>query len=114
MGGSTGWHRDFGLIAEEVERIYPQLVQKDSDGRPFSIRYELLSVLLLEEIQKRTEALSVNDNGNVGIGTTSPNSKLAVVGLPAYANNAAAVTGGLAVGDFYRTGGDPDLVCVVH
>lgn len=35
-------------------------------------------------------------------------------GLSAYANNAAAVSGGLAVGQFYRTGGDPDLVCVVH
>jgi hypothetical protein len=36
------------------------------------------------------------------------------VTLSVYANNAAAVTGGLAVGTFYRTGGDPDLVCVVH
>lgn len=35
-------------------------------------------------------------------------------GLSAYADNAAAVTGGLAVGQFYRTGGDPDLVCIVH
>jgi len=34
--------------------------------------------------------------------------------LPIYANNAAAVAGGLAVGDFYRTGADPDPVCVVH
>lgn len=34
--------------------------------------------------------------------------------LPAHADNAAAVTGGLAAGTFYRTGGDPDLVCVVH
>jgi hypothetical protein len=34
--------------------------------------------------------------------------------LPAYANNAAAIAGGLAVGDFYRTGADPDPVCVVH
>ncbi|MFH1504677.1 MAG: hypothetical protein ABIH08_04760, partial [Candidatus Omnitrophota bacterium] len=60
-------------------------------------------------------ALSINgQTGNVGIGTTTPNSKLAVVGLSIYANNAAAIAGGLAVGDFYRTGGDPDLVCVVH
>ena len=52
--------------------------------------------------------------GNVGIGTTTPHSKLAVVGLPAYANNAAAISGGLAAGDFFRDGGDPDHVCVVH
>ncbi len=33
--------------------------------------------------------------------------------LPAYANQAAAVAGGLSAGDFYRTGGNPDAVCVV-
>lgn len=52
--------------------------------------------------------------GNVGIGTTAPKSKLHVVGLPVYANNAAAIVGGLTVGAFYRTGADPDPVCVVH
>ena len=52
--------------------------------------------------------------GYVGIGTTDPKSALHVVGLPVYANNAAAIAGGLTVGAFYRTGGDPDLVCVVH
>ena len=34
--------------------------------------------------------------------------------LSIYANNAAAITGGLSVGAFYRTGADPDVVCVVH
>jgi hypothetical protein len=53
-------------------------------------------------------------NGNVGVGTATPHSKLAVVGLPVYANNAAAIAGGLAAGDFYRTGANPDPVCVVH
>ena len=33
--------------------------------------------------------------------------------LAVYATNADAVTGGLSVGDFYRTGTDPSLVCVV-
>lgn len=39
---------------------------------------------------------------------------VAISTLPQYANNAAAITGGLAAGDLYRTGGDPDAVCVVH
>jgi len=34
--------------------------------------------------------------------------------LPAYANNAAALAGGLVAGNLYRTGADPDTVCVVH
>ena len=38
----------------------------------------------------------------------------AVTGLPVYANNAAALAGNLVVGMFYRTGADPDPVCVVH
>jgi hypothetical protein len=34
--------------------------------------------------------------------------------LPVYANNAAALAGGVRDGGFYRTGGDPDVVCVAH
>jgi len=52
--------------------------------------------------------------GYVGIGTTTPTAALQVVGLDVYANNAAAVAGGLTAGAFYRTGADPDPVCVVH
>jgi hypothetical protein len=58
--------------------------------------------------------MHVTAQGNVGINTDTPTSKLHVVGLPVYANNAAAVAGGLTAGAFYRTGGDLDIVCVVH
>jgi hypothetical protein len=37
-----------------------------------------------------------------------------IAGLQVFANNAAAITGGLVAGDLYRTGADPDPVCVVH
>jgi len=43
------------------------------------------------------------DNGNVGIGTNDPKSKLQVVGLPVFADNSSAIAGGLTVGAFYRT-----------
>ena len=58
--------------------------------------------------------LAINVGSRVGIGMTDPKSVLQVVGLPVYANNAAAVASGLTAGAFYRTGSDPDLVCVVH
>jgi hypothetical protein len=47
----------------------------------------------------------VSNNGNVGIGTTDPKSKLHIVGLPEYLDNAAAIAGGLTVGAFYHTAG---------
>lgn len=59
-------------------------------------------------------AIFQGQTGFLGIGTTTPHSNLAVVGLPVYANNAAAITGGLATGDFYQDGGNPSHVCVVQ
>jgi hypothetical protein len=50
-------------------------------------------------------AMTIGESGNVGIGTTTPTSRLQVVGLPSYADNAAAITGGLTVGAFYHTAG---------
>jgi hypothetical protein len=41
-----------GLIAEEVNELFPHLVPKDDSGQPASVRYSLLSVLLLEEMKK--------------------------------------------------------------
>ena len=41
-----------GLIAEEVDKFFPTLVPKDEQGLPSSVRYSLLSVLVLEEIKK--------------------------------------------------------------
>ena len=44
-------------------------------------------------------------NGCAGFGTTTPTSKLQVVGLPTYADNTTAIAGGLTVGAFYHTAG---------
>jgi len=66
------------------------------------------------EVNFPIKALELYADDALGVGTTNPKSKIDVVGLPVYANNAAALAGGLVAGSFYRTGGDPDSVCVVH
>jgi gas vesicle protein len=43
----------YGLIAEEVDQVFPALVAKDEDGNPYTVRYHLLPVLLLNELQKQ-------------------------------------------------------------
>jgi hypothetical protein len=37
-----------------------------------------------------------------------------IAAVPVFANNAAALAGGLVAGDVYRTGANPDPVCIVH
>ena len=43
----------YGLIAEEVAKVYPEMVAYDKDGKPYGIRYENLSSMLLNEVQKQ-------------------------------------------------------------
>ena len=47
----------YGLIAEEVYKIMPDIVITDAQGRPFSVRYDLLSTLLLKEVQNHRNEL---------------------------------------------------------
>lgn len=56
------------------------------------------------------ENLIVDENGNIG-NTLVMTSKLHITGLLEYTDNADALTNGLTVGAFYRTG---DIVKVVH
>jgi hypothetical protein len=43
----------YGLIAEEVADVYPDLVAYDRAGRPETVRYHLVNALLLNEVQKQ-------------------------------------------------------------
>ncbi len=51
----------YGLIAEEVEEVFPQLVAYDEDGTPCTVRYEVLPVLLLNEMKKQKEINEQHD-----------------------------------------------------
>ena len=43
----------YGLIAEEVAKVYPELVAYDNDGQPYSVRYQYITTMLLNEVQKQ-------------------------------------------------------------
>lgn len=51
--------RQFGLIAEEVAQIMPSLVNLDKDGKPFSVNYQDLPAMLLNELQKALKRIEV-------------------------------------------------------
>jgi len=42
----------FGLIAEEVEKVDPDLVARDAQGKAYSVRYEAVNAMLLNEFLK--------------------------------------------------------------
>jgi len=42
----------FGLIAEEVAKINPDLVVRDDDGEIYTVRYEAVNAMLLNEFLK--------------------------------------------------------------
>src|SRR5207302_8770654 len=47
----AGMHQ-FGLVAEEVEKVNPDLVVRDKEGKPYSVRYEQVNAMLLNEFLK--------------------------------------------------------------
>jgi hypothetical protein len=42
----------FGLVAEDVEKVNPDLVAREADGKVFTVRYEAVNAMLLNEFLK--------------------------------------------------------------
>jgi hypothetical protein len=47
---------EYGLIAEEVAEIFPDLVVYDEEGQPLTVKYHLLGAMLLNEMEKMKAA----------------------------------------------------------
>jgi Chaperone of endosialidase len=80
----------FGLVAEDVEKVNPDLVVRDKEGNPYTVRYEAVNAMLLNEFlkehktvqdlksvvaeqQKQIEALTAGlRKVNVRLGATKP------------------------------------------
>ena len=47
----------FGLVAEDVEKVNPDLVARDADGKPYTVRYEAVNAMLLNEFLKEHQTV---------------------------------------------------------
>jgi hypothetical protein len=47
----------FGLVAEDVEKVNPDLVARDDEGKPYTVRYEAVNAMLLNEFLKEHQTV---------------------------------------------------------
>ena len=52
----------FGLIAEEVEKVNSDLVVRDKDGKPYSVRYDQVNAMLLNEFLKEHRKVDAQEH----------------------------------------------------
>ncbi|MEO7725068.1 MAG: tail fiber domain-containing protein [Chthoniobacterales bacterium] len=52
----------FGLVAEEVAKVNPDLVARDEKGKPYTVRYEAVNAMLLNEFLKEHRKGEQQDN----------------------------------------------------
>ncbi len=69
----------YGLIAEEVDKVYPELVIRDAAGTIQGVRYDELAPMLLNEVQKqqRINAAQAEQNNAQAAKITSLEQQLA-------------------------------------
>ena len=69
-----------GLVAEEVEKVNPDLVVRDQEGKPYSVRYDQVNAMLLNEFLKehrRIETLTKHFESTIAQRQKTFESKLA-------------------------------------
>jgi hypothetical protein len=58
VGAEEAEKTQYGLIAEEVEQVAPELVAPDAEGKPYSVKYHVLTSLLLNELQEQERVIA--------------------------------------------------------
>jgi hypothetical protein len=56
--------RQYGLVAEEVAEIAPNLVVLDEQGKPQTVRYHFVNAMLLNEVQKQRRLIEIEESAN--------------------------------------------------
>ena len=60
----------FGLVAEQVEKVNPDLVARDETGKPYTVRYEAVNAMLLNEFLKEHRKVESQDKRVQELETT--------------------------------------------
>jgi len=55
--------QQFGLVAEEVEKVNPGLVVRDKERKPYSVRYDEVNAMLLNEFLKEHRKVQELEKG---------------------------------------------------
>jgi len=73
--------QQFGLLAEEVEKINPVLVSRDKDGKPYTVRYDAVNAMLLNEFLKEHRKMEAQQRQIENQNSTIAELKSTVAGL---------------------------------
>jgi hypothetical protein len=57
----------FGVIAGEVANVDPNLVARDKEGKPYSVRYDQVNAMLLNEFLKEHRKVQELEKGMAGL-----------------------------------------------
>jgi hypothetical protein len=75
----------FGLVAEDVEKMNPGLVVYDKEGKPYSVRYDQVNAMLLNEFLKehrkvqQMEANAVQQEKEINLLRSELNEQMALI-----------------------------------
>ena len=61
----------FGLVAEQVEKVNPDLVARDEQGKPYTVRYEAVNAMLLNEFLKEHKRVQEHEAAMADVKSTA-------------------------------------------
>jgi hypothetical protein len=71
----------FGLVAEQVEKVNPDLVARDATGKPYTVRYEAVNAMLLNEFLKEHRKVEEQEHELAMQASKSKEQEAAITGL---------------------------------
>ncbi len=96
----TTGRTQYGLVAEEVAELYPELVVHSADGQVETVRYRLLSSMLHNEWQKQHQTIAsleaLEQAAGIDTGSAEP--------LSSRRSNLWFILGGVALGSLVLGG----------